>query len=534
MWKEYPKFQPNEVLKYKRKSRSDDPSLTIEEVLAQHEEKINRWVSENLDAPIPPENCYDEVVSGESISSRNEFKKLLKRIESPDVSAVVVKDCARLGRPNTEEIGRISNLFRYTSTYIISLEPYKIFDLRDKWDREQFEREMMSNRDFLDYTKSILGSGKETSLRGGHYINGVTPYGYEQAWTYEGKRKRPTLAIVEDEAKVVRLIFDWYVNEGIGATKICQKLNDMGIKAKKGGLWKKSSVINILKNEHYTGKVVIKKHIKVKTVEDSQIVTRCIFNKDFETVDGKHPAIIDEETFYKANNKIHKYPSVKPSKTLQNPLASILKCECGKAMLRRKNRNVFRYHCDEQMFCGNASVLESELIPEVIAALKKNLHDLSAKVTDSDENKKEKHKEYVSLLESKLAEIEKKEISLWDKYAEENMPKKIFDKLMEDCKENKQKIEKELESAYSNAPQHTDLKESLVTIHEAIEALSDDSVSASIKNKLLLSVVDKIVYKRGKPIRLSTTEATARGVKTNSNGWYSPKFELDVYLKKYS
>ena len=347
MWRECPKFQPNEILKYKRKSRSDDPSLTIEEVLAQHEEKINRWVSENLDAPIPPENCYDEVVSGESISSRKEFQKLLKRIESPDVSAVVVKDCARLGRPNTEEIGRISNLFRYTSTYIISLEPYKIFDLRDKWDREQFEREMMSNRDFLDYTKSILGSGKETSLRGGNYINGVTPYGYEQTWTYEGKRKRPTLAIVEEEAKVVRLIFDWYVNEGIGATKICQRLNGMGFKAKKGGLWKKSSVINILKNEHYTGKVVIKKHIKVKTVEDSQIVTRCVFNKDFEVVDGKHPAIIDEDTFYKANNKIHNYPSVKPSETLQNPFASILKCECGKVMIRRKNRNTYRYLCHD-------------------------------------------------------------------------------------------------------------------------------------------------------------------------------------------
>ena len=41
---------------------------------------------------------------------------------------------------------------------------------------------------------------------------------------YEGKRKRPSLAIVEEEAKIVRMIFDWYVNEELGATKICQRL----------------------------------------------------------------------------------------------------------------------------------------------------------------------------------------------------------------------------------------------------------------------------------------------------------------------
>lgn len=532
MWKEYPKFQPDEVLEYLRKSRSDDPTLSVEEVLAKHEGLLKEWVDRNLDAPIPPENLYREVVSGETINSRPEFKKLLKRIESPKIKAVLIVECARLGRPDLEEIGKLSKLFRYTNTIVIT--PQRMFDLRDEYDREQFERELMRGNDYLEYTKKILSRGKEISLRQGYYINAVIPYGYERDWIYENKRKRPTLAIVEDEAKVVRLIFDWYVNEGIGATKICQKLNDMGIKARKGGLWKKSSVVNVLKNEHYIGKIVIKKHIEVNSVVNQEIVTQTKFNEEYEIVDGKHPAIIDEETFYKANNKIHKYPSVKPSTTLQNPFASILKCECGKVMLRRKNRNVFRYHCDEQMYCGNASVLESELIPEVIAALKQNFRDLSAKVTATDENKKEKHKEYVSLLESKLVEIEKKEISLWDKYTEESMPKAIFDKLMADCKENKKKVEKELESAYSNAPQHTDLKESLVTLHEAIEALSDDNESASVKNKLLLSVVDKIVYKRGKPIRLSTTEATARGVKTNSNGWYSPKFELDVYLKKYS
>ena len=104
MYREYPTFQPDEILEYLRKSRSDDPMLTIEEVLAKHEGILKEWADRNLAAPIPKENLYREVVSGETISSRPEFKKLLKRIESPKIKAVLVVECARLGRPDLEEI----------------------------------------------------------------------------------------------------------------------------------------------------------------------------------------------------------------------------------------------------------------------------------------------------------------------------------------------------------------------------------------------------------------------------------------------
>ena len=528
MWREYPKFQPDELLEYLRKSQSDDASLTIEEVLSRHEKDLKRWQDANLDAPISESNIYREVKSGESISAREEFNKLLKRIESPNIKAVLVVDCSRLGRPDTEEIGRIINLFRYTKTLIIT--PQRTFDLNDEWDRDQFEREMMRGRDYLEYTKKALGRGKENSLRDGWYINAITPYGYEREWIVVEKRRRPTLKIVEEEADIVSRIFDWYVNEGIGATKICQRLNTIGIKARKGALWKKSSVINILKNEHYTGKIVIKKHIDVKTVQDQKITKRCLFNKDYEIVEGRHPAIIDEDLFYRANNKISKHVSTKPNEILQNPFASILKCECGRCMRRAKDRHKFRYLCDEQMFCGNASIQEDELIPVIIKHLQDNIKELTAKVTDSNENKKEKHMEYVSLLESKYIEQEKKELSLWDKYSEEKMPKQIFDKLMAECMEKKRSLKNELESAYNETPVHIDYKEAIASLHEAIESLSDVSVPASIKNKVLKSVVDKIVYKRDKPMRMTTEQAKEKGVNL-VNGWYRPKFELEIYLK---
>ena len=528
MYKEYPKFKPDEVFEYLRKSRSDDPMLTVEEVLSKHESILNEWQKKNLDYSIPDENIFREVVSGETINSRPEFKKLLKLIESPKIKAVLVVECARLGRPDLEEIGKISKLFRYTNTLIIT--PQRIFDLNDEYDRESFEREMMRGNEYLEYTKKILRRGKETSLRQGYYINAVIPYGYTREWITEGNRERPTLAIVEEEANVVRMIFDWYVNEYIGATKICQRLNSMGIKAKKGGLWKKSSVVNIIKNEHYIGKVVIKKHIKVNTVEDLQITKHCVFNPEYEVMEGKHPAIVDEVLFTKANTMVRNRPSVKPSETLQNPFAGVLKCECGKTMLRKRDRDKFRYLCDEQMYCGNASVTEEDLTGAIIEYLKVHLKNLSTKITDTDESKREKHLEYISLLESRYVECENKELALWEKYTEEQMPKQIFDKLIQKNTEEKQNIEKELAIAHNNAPQSIDYKDAIESLHNAINSLNDSSISASVKNKLLKSVIEKIVYKRPKSERMTPEEAEAQGLK-GKNGWYAHPFELDIILK---
>ena len=72
-------FTPEEVLDYLRKSQSDDPLLTVEEVLAKHEAILDEWAEKNLGGKVPEENKYREVVSGETIDDRPEMLKLLKQ-----------------------------------------------------------------------------------------------------------------------------------------------------------------------------------------------------------------------------------------------------------------------------------------------------------------------------------------------------------------------------------------------------------------------------------------------------------------------
>ena len=53
--------RPEEIIMYLRKSRADDPMLSVEEVLSKHETLLDEWVEKNLNSPIPEENRFKEV-----------------------------------------------------------------------------------------------------------------------------------------------------------------------------------------------------------------------------------------------------------------------------------------------------------------------------------------------------------------------------------------------------------------------------------------------------------------------------------------
>ena len=42
---------------------------------------------------------------------------------------------------------------------------------------------------------------------------------------------------IEDQANIVKMIFDWYVHENIGATAIAHRLDSMGVSPYKGDVW---------------------------------------------------------------------------------------------------------------------------------------------------------------------------------------------------------------------------------------------------------------------------------------------------------
>jgi DNA invertase Pin-like site-specific DNA recombinase len=536
-------FKPEEVLDYLRKSRTDDPTLDVAEILARHETILDEWAEKHFGAKVPEENKYREVVSGETIDSRPELLKLLKRIESPIIKAILIVEVQRLGRPDLEDIGRLSKLFRYTNTLIIT--PQKTFDLRNEYDREAFERELMRGNEYLEYTKKIMNRGRLLSVQQGNFIGQKAPYGYEKTIIMEGKKKCHTLKPVEAEADVVRMIFDMYVNKDMGRVRIAHHLNELGVPTRTGGLWAQDTIKTMLENDHYIGKVRWNWRKTVNIIEDGEVKQVRPKTKvgEYLVYDGKQPAIVSEELFMAAREKQGRNHRAKPETKVRNPLAGLLFCQCGRAMSMRtyKSHNAEpRLLCDNQKYCGTTSCLHREIMDRVRDTLKQCIKDFEVRIKNNDNDSAKMHENLIKRLKLKLEELNKKELNQWEKYSEEEMPKEIFEKLNEKVLKEKDEIQQALCKAYESMPEPIDYEEQLLRFKDALNAFDDPNVSAEKKNKLLKACIERIDYKREKAVRIKSQQTRyydketkqtryTSPLKTGGN-WTNPPIELDIKL----
>lgn len=534
MYKIYPNFDKDELLEYVRKSRSDDPTLTVEEVLEKHESILNEYAEQYLNGRIPEENIFREIKSSETIDDRPEMLKLLKRIESPKIKGVLVVEPQRLTRGDLEDIGRLIKLFRYTNTYVIT--PQKIYDVRDEYDRDALERELKRGNDYLEYAKKIMHRGKETSIKQGNYIYTYPPYGYDKTYVQDGRKKCPTLIENKEQANIVRLIFDLYVNKDMGSTSIADYLNERHIKTMNNNMWTPEIIRDMISNIHYIGKTCINKRQTIKYVEDQEVLKSRPRTKFDEliTYEGKHNGIISNELFYAAQEKrkTRQIPKKKACKVV-NPLAGLFYCGvCGKPIKYRAERGKYkpRFECVNMKYCGNGSARAEEIFERVIDSLQACINDFEVKLEYDDAKTLELHKNMINDLEERLQNLNKLELSQWEKYTQEKMPEHIFKQLNEKVLIEKEEVQEAICTAKNSMPEPVDYGEKIIKFKDALNALNDPNVNAELKNKYLKVIIKRIEFKRPKPIRLNKELAEKMGVTYTRLGWYNYPFELNITI----
>lgn len=543
MYKEYPVFYNYKTKEYGRKSRFDDPLLSVDDVLEKHSKILEEYAIKNLGGPIPEENKYMEVGSGESLKDRPEITRLLKDIEDPEVQAIMVVDVQRLSRGDLEDAGKLIRLLRYTNTYVIT--PMKIYDLRDEYDRDAFERELKRGNEYLEYFKKIQARGRLASVKEGNYIGSVAPYGFDRTTIEDGKKICHTLKEKKNEADVVRMVFNWYCNEDIGVTAICRRLEELGIKTKTGGnYWRPYQIFSMLENVHYIGCVRWNWRKTIKIIEDQEI--RKLRPKakvdEYLIFEGKHDGIVSEELFYKAREikgKRHRTPG---NLTLQNPFSGIMHCKCGaKIGYNTYRRNGVEFSppklvCNNQVHCKTGSVLFDEIYEEVCNALKECIRDFEIRIEDNKDDSFKLHRDLVKRLENKLEELEKKEIEQWeaqyDPDESKRLPPHIFKVLNEKVLKEKDEVKKALGKAKDSMPVPVDYKDELKKFTDALNKLEDPTVDAKVKNQFLKNIIDKIIYERGETVMITKDNAKEYNVDTSKGlKWYTPPYKIKLKLK---
>ncbi len=523
-------FRPDQVLAYLRKSQSDDPLLTVEEVLAKHETILDEWAQRTLGGVVPEENKFREVVSGETIKGRPEVQKVLRLMESPRIRAILVVEPQRLTRGDLEDIGRMMKLLKHTHPLVLT--PPRSYDLSDEYDWDAFERELKRGNDYLEYTKKILNRGRLLSVSQGNYIGSHPPYGYDRVFVTEGKRKYPTLAENKTQADVVRMIFHWYVDEDLGYQKICHRLDGMGIQPPRSEYWSPAALKDLLSNVHYVGKVRWNWRKTVTTVSDSEIINTRPRARDGGCLvyEGKHPAIVPEALFQAAQEKQGRNPRVKGSAQVVNPLAGLLYCQCGRAMVYRTytkggvERSAPRLLCQNQSNCGTSSCGYAEIIEQVKSILRQNIHDFNVELRANNQDARRRQEALVRQLEAKARELDKKEIAQWEAQADpdpaKRMPEHVFRALNEKLLREKQAVQQSLQEARTAMPSPADWQEKLARFTDALNALDTPDLSAAEKNRLLKACIEKIIYRREKLQR-----------QKRAANWASPPVDLSVELK---
>lgn len=91
--------------------------------------------------------------------------------------------------------------------------------------------------------------GIEAKANQGLWIGGPPPFGYDKDSATHG------LIPNEDEAAIVRLIFECYVREGLSGKKIAERLNERGHRSSTGKLWTYKLVGDIIRRPVYAGMI---------------------------------------------------------------------------------------------------------------------------------------------------------------------------------------------------------------------------------------------------------------------------------------
>ena len=332
----------------------------------------------------------DEGKSGKSVEGRPQFKQMLADVESgkDNVDYVLVFKLSRFGRNAADVLSSLQKMQDY-GVNLICVED----GIDSSKDAGKLMISVLSAVAEIERENILVQTmeGRKQKAREGKWNGGFAPYGYQLV--------NGELIIAEDEAEIIRIIYDKFANTTMGMAAIAAFLNNSGYKKKlrqnntiEG--FSTSFVKGVLDNPIYCGKLAFgrRKNEKIPGTRNEYHIVK---QKDYLLSDGVHEAIISEEMWNQAHRK-RQETGVLQVKTHslehEHILSGIIKCPvCGSGMYGNVNRkkhpdggyykDYFYYACKHRRLvdghkCGYRKQWSEEKInnavKEIIRKLVKN------------------------------------------------------------------------------------------------------------------------------------------------------------------
>ena len=437
----------------------------------------------------------DEGISGTKIKNRKEFLRMMSDAEHGLFDMVVVKDISRFAR-NTVDL--LQNVRKLKSLGI----------------ETQFLTANMTSMGNSEFVLTIFGAlaqeesantskrvkfGKKMNAEKGRVPNIV--YGYNKTiGDYFN------LEINQEEAAIIRQIYQWYTKEGYGAAKISNKLNERGLKTKRNCQWSQNAICRILTNELYTGKIINGKQ------EVADFLTGRRTDKDetdWMVVERPDLRIIEPETYEKAQQILqsrNKAFNIKHERQSNKYLFStLIKCkECGWSFRRtvRTYKNTYvRWVCSGHNgrgadSCPNAVTVDEE---ELIQALQEYFAEMLKQKKNVIQNvvrefqriykAKDENIEYEKELNQQLARLQKTRQKYMDMYRDDLISREELNTKIGGMRKEIERLENELKMVSYHLTKGEQLEHILGNTFKAVEDITDVH---QMTNEQLKQIIQKI------------------------------------------
>ncbi len=267
----------------------------------------------------------DEGISGTNTKKRKEFNRMIACAKNGDFDLIITKEISRFARNTLDSIFYTRDLKKHGVGVIFLNDNINTLD-----GDAELRLAIMSSiaQEESRKTSERVKWGQKRQMEQG-VVFGRSMLGYD---VKDGK-----MYINEDGAKIVRLIFRKFVDEGKGTHVIARELREEGISPMRVKEWSNTVILRVIRNEKYCGDLVQKKTYTPDFLSHEKKYNRG--QEEFVILKDHHEPIISRELFDKANRILDAKSLSQEGKAKHSnryPFSGKIKCgRCGASYVAR-------------------------------------------------------------------------------------------------------------------------------------------------------------------------------------------------------
>jgi len=446
----------------------------------------------------------DEAITGTQVTKREDFQRLINDCVNGEIDMVITKSISRFAR-NTLDTLKYVRLLKEQNIAVF-FEDEKINTLTMDGELLLVVLSSVAQQEVENISANVK-KGLKMKMQRGELV------GFQGCLGYDYNKEDKSITINEEEAEIVRYIFNRYI-EGAGGMVISRELRNLGYKTKRGGTsWPETTIIGIIKNEKYKGDILMGKTFTVDPISKRRLDN--FGEEDRFYIRDHHEPIISEEVFEKAQEILQRRSKARSLRedgkrekfSRQYAFSCLLECGfCGSTLSRRSWHSGTQYNkiiwqCvtstkKGKKFCPDSkgiaeSTIEQAFIESyrLLCANDKDVLDEFLKRTEETLCDSNAAKQLVKV-ERELQSIEMKRSKLVDMRLDEEIDKNTYDAKSAELATKAAQLEAERQSLQETEKTEKDVKRRITVFRKTLE---QHNVLETFDRYVFESIIEKVI-----------------------------------------